>query len=397
VKVIINSSGRERKEYTNLPEHDAARELLRARLEQKKQNSQQAGNAAEQNTPTASFGPREEKVAPETNDLQTDQQEQLDPLENFLSDGGAVEHEEHASWKNSRWVPMLLVAAVAIFGGIWYLAASHEQELILQRVSVSGASMLKEAEVVALANINRSEKFYDIDLKKIQERLLKHSLIKSAHPRRDLNPATIVLEIEERHPVALARSGATGEAFIIDADGMILRPKLMAGLRDPQKLMQVPLISGVRDNDTASYRAMAQLVMMMESIDTGALKGAIGELARTPTGALVIYTTETQTPIFIGSPADQPFRSALEVERGAPNEQAHAEPHFIRQLHLLAKLWKKKLEPELRTGHDFYVDARFSGEVIVKRKPGFAIKDTTAHPGPLLSSVISSPTVHEHP
>ena len=66
---------------------------------------------------------------------------------------------------------------------------------MLQRVKVEGASMLKESEIVSLAAIDRSQKFYDIDLKRIQERLLRHSLIKSAHPRRDLNPATIVLEI----------------------------------------------------------------------------------------------------------------------------------------------------------------------------------------------------------
>jgi hypothetical protein len=254
--------------------------------------------------------------------------------------------------------------------------------------------MLKESEIIALASIDRSQKFYDIDLKRIQERLLRHSLIKSAHPRRDLNPATIVLEIEERHPVALARV-ASGEAVIIDADGVILRPRLMSGLRDQQKLLQVPLISGIPDNDTAGYRAMARLVMMMQSLDTGALAGAIGELARTPTGALVIYTTETQTPIFIGSPGDQPFHTAIEVERGATAEPQHSEPHFVRQLHLLAKLWKNKLAPELRSGHDFYVDARFSGEVIVKRKPGYVSRDTSRSATPP-TSVISSPPIAEH-
>jgi hypothetical protein len=313
--------------------------------------------------------------------------------ETELEGAELAETEERESWKTSRWVPVLLVLAVAIFGGIWYLAANHEDELKLERISVEGASMVKESQLIALAGIDRSQKFYNIDLKKIQERLLKHSLVKSAHPRRELNPPTIVLEVEERHPVALARS-TSGEAFIVDEDGVILRPKLMAGLRDQRKLLNVPLISGLPDNDTAGYRAMARLIMMMQSIDTGALAGAIGELSRTPTGGLVVYTTETQTPIFLGSPSDQPFRTALEVERGG-KENAHAEPHFITQLHLLAKLWKTRLEPELRTGHDFYVDARFSGEVIVKRKPGFAVKDTTRVAG-VPTSVNSNAAIAEH-
>lgn len=379
MKVIINSNKRDRKEYTNLPEHDAARELLRSRIEQR--SRQMPSDAGVPNAPTASFGPSAEDIK--------------SPGTSSIEEAIPSEEADRDSWKTSRWVPAILVGAVLLFCAIWYLAAGHEQELMLQRVRVEGTSMLKESEIVALAGIDRSQKFYDIDLKRIQQRLLRHSLIKSAHPRRELNPATIVLEIEERHPVALARLTSSGEAVIIDADGVILRPRLMAGLRDQQKLLQVPLISGIPDNDTAAYRAMAQLVMMMQSLDTGALAGAIGELARTPTGALVIYTTETQTPIFIGSPGDQPFRTAIEVERGATVEPQHNEPHFVRQLHLLSKLWKTRLAPELRSGHVFYVDARFSGEVIVKRKPGYASRDTSrlVRPAP---SLISSPPIAEH-
>lgn len=387
MKVIINSAGRERKEYTNLPEHDAARELLRSRLAKKKQNDTATEHS---DAPSASFGPQPASATP-TSETQ-EQEAHLDRVEAWLSDSER-EHEGRESWKTSRWVPVILLAAVIVFAGMWYLASNHEEELKLERITVQGTSLLKESEILALAHLDRSQKFYSIDLKKLQERLLRHSLIKSAHPRRELNPATIVLEVEERHPVALARSASTGEAFIIDADGVIMRPKLMSGLRDQQKLLQVPLISGIRDNDSAGYRAMARLVMMMQSIDTGVLAGAIGELSRTPTGTLVIYTAETQTPIFLGSPSDQPFRTALEIERGGKQTE-HAEPHFVRQLHLLAKLWKTKLAPELRSGHDFYVDARFSGEVIVKRKPGYVVKDTI-HTG-TATSVNLSPAIAEH-
>ncbi len=236
-----------------------------------------------------------------------------------------------------------------------------ERALPLGRVRVEGAALLSTEEVLHLAAIDRSVPFYNINLKAIEQRLLTHSLIRSAHVRRELDPATLVLSIEERQPVALLRadsaSGASaGETFIIDHDGLLLQPKLIAGLRDPAKLLQVPLLSGVSARDTAGFRAMAKLVAMIAALDSGTLKSSIGELRRTPTGAYVIYTSETITPIFLGTPFDREFRTALEEQRDSVVPQNEVSL-FYRQLQLLAQVWKGGLQNETRAGHALYIDA----------------------------------------
>ncbi len=107
----------------------------------------------------------------------------------------------------------------------------------------------------------------------------------------ELDPATLVLSIEERQPVALLKADSTSGSsatkhLLIDRDGLLLRPKLIAGLRDPAKIFQVPLLSGVSTRDTARFQAMAKLVMLIAAMDSDALKNSIGELRRTPTARM---------------------------------------------------------------------------------------------------------------
>jgi hypothetical protein len=132
------------------------------------------------------------------------------------------------------------------------------------------------------------------------------------------------------------------------------------------RLLEVPLLSGVSEHDTAGYQAMAKMVTMIAALDSGALQNSIGELHRTPTGDYVIYTSATQTPIFIGSPFEHAFRTALEEQAGTVPK--YSEPLFDRQLELLARAWKPNLQRELLAGHALYVDARFCGQIILKQK-----------------------------
>ena len=370
MKFVIHQPNTPRREYQNLPEREPD-DLLRARLNEKQSNMLGANN-------------------PET----PKQEEPRDVVADFLSDGGdeAVQAEEHTSWKHSRWTGVLLLAAVVLLGEVWYLATRSERDVMLERVQIVGASLLTNEEVLSLANLDKRVPFYKIDLKPIEVRLLRHSLIRSVNVSREVNPATLVISVEERQPVAMVKSEATGETYIIDRDGVLLRPKLIAGLRDPARLMQVPLLTGVTEKDTASYQAMAKMVTMMTSLDSGALHSAIGELRRTPTGAYVIYTNETQTPIFIGSPFDAPFHTAMEDQQAKVKLQ---EPLFNRQLKLLAHTWRAKLQQELRERNTLYVDARFSGEIIVRHRttaPMKAAIDTTKKN--LITSVMSHSAVH---
>jgi hypothetical protein len=389
VKVIINSGATPRKKYSNLPERQPD-DLIRQRLGEKK--LLEDARVVEDHSTEEPMGATERNV----DDAQSTNPR--DFIEDYLADGSDEEDTseiESRSWKHSRRAPVAFAVALAALGGIWYIASHFDRAMPLERVSVRGANLLSESEVISLAAVDKNDRFYQIDLKTLQRRLLRHSLIKSAHPRRELNPSTIVLDIEERQPVAMLRSDATGEAFIIDRDGVLLRPKLIAGLRDPARLMQVPLLTGVTERDTVGYQAMARLVAMIGAMDSGALRTEIGELCRTPTGAYVIYTAETQTPIFIGSPFDARFQTAVEEQQSRASTAKETGPLFNEQLRLLAKMWRTKLKNDLRAGNALYVDARFQGQIILKHRRQRSgstplALNSRSNRAPLLTSVIKN-------
>jgi cell division septal protein FtsQ len=390
MKLIIHSSEQHaaaRKEYVHLPERepdDLPRVIRSQEAVPERALLGQSLPAEPQSIPIddEDIGPR-------------------DLLGEFLSDNESdetkvMESEHEASWKHSRWPGMLFISALLVLGTMWYLASRSDNGLKLTSIKVEGASLLSSEEILQLAAIDRSVPFYNINLKAIEQRLLTHSLIRAAHVRRELDPATLVLSIEERQPVALLKTDsssgiAAGETFIIDRDGLLLRPKLIAGLRDPAKILQVPLLSGVSTRDTAAFQAMSKLVAMIAAMDSSAMKNSIGELRRTPTGAYVLYTSEIVTPIFLGSPFDREFHTALEEQRDSITPKNEI-PLFYRQLQLLAIVWRSKLQSEVRAGHALYIDARFSGQIILKHK----FQNGTSAGTPSSSAALQSEPNHAH-
>lgn len=353
MKLIIHSM--DRKEFFDLGDRDDLPRTIR---------EQSAGDSV----------PRVELLGHSTSTSEnsfTDEFSEVEPVEVNSENNEEFQEAEPTSWKHSKWTSILPVVAIAVLGVVWYFASRADRALPLSKIRVEGASLITDEEVLKLAAIDHSKPFYDIDLKQIERRLLTHSLIRGAHVRRELEPATLVLSIEERQPVAILRSDSArgvekGETYLIDRDGMLLRPRLIAGLRDPARLVQAPLLSGVSARDTVGFRAMAKMVTYIASLDSGALKNAIGEFHRTPTGAFVLYTSETLTPIFLGSPFDQEFHRVIDDQ----NKQTSVgiEPLFYRQLDLLAHLWNARMRSEVQSGHALYLDARFNGEIILKQR-----------------------------
>jgi cell division septal protein FtsQ len=364
VKVVINKPG-DRKSYSNLPAKGSERNTVsRPKL------LREVGVWDDE--PTTTQAPKFENRssrsttsnAPEllgySNDAEETTSEELEE-----NDASGFE-EEPQSWRHTRWGAVYFFLALGVLGTVAYVATHYEGDLTLDRIRVEGAHFVSDQEVIALAAIDRNQKFYDIDLHAIAERIEKHSLVKVAYPRRETNPSTIVLSITERQPAAILRS-ASGETLLIDREGALIRPKKLEGLRDPTHLLQVPLLSGVDEKDSASYRSMTKLVLWIQSLDSGALTGAIGELHRTPTGGFVLYTLETQTPIFLGSQRDAAFMTSTEASLVSAKHEAPAVSLFMRQVELLAKVWRKSLSHDLELHPPLYVDARFDGEIILKK------------------------------
>lgn len=359
MKVIINPQQQPRKNYKNLPERE----------------------------PHKINRPQPKRMEVVEDEPMLDSPE-LDEQEIELEEAYVEEATPH-SWLHGKRGAWLFLGVLLILGSAAYFAFGFERDLKLEKIVVEGNTQLTDKEIISLADIDREQKFYDIDLKQVAARMMKHSLVKAAYPARESNPATIVLRIEERKPIAMIRVASTGEAMVIDADGKILRPKRMSGLKDAESILDVPLLSGISEKDTQSFLAMSRLVMKLTELDSGAMIRSADELKKTPTGAYVLYLSGTRTPIFIGSPKDEPFIAALDKERDPEGvQQKREEPLFDKQLRLLSGMWKQNILPVIRKGGVLYVDARFDGQVIVKGKQGVSVpnlaqtekKDSVAGP-----------------
>lgn len=282
----------------------------------------------------------------------------------------AEEAEEHG-WRSSRRIPvMLFCIALLLFLGITYTAKEFQSEENLQGIIIEGNGSLLKSEVMSLAAIETKQKFYDIDLSLIERRIEKHGLVRHAELHRESHPNRIVIHIEEREPIAMIRS-TSGEPILVDKEYRFFLPKRLSGLKDPDKLLSVPLLGGITEKDTAVILQMAKMIIMIRQAGDGAMHDAVGELRRTTTGAFVIYTAATMTPIFIGTPQDERFQTSLEVERKKVQGTGEPESLFESQIKLLASAWKNKIKEELFHNGALYIDARFGGEIILKRRGAY--------------------------
>lgn len=282
----------------------------------------------------------------------------------------AEETEEHG-WRSSRRIPIILFCgALLLFFGITYTAKEFQSEENLQGIIIEGNGSLLKSEVMSLAAINTKQKFYDIDLSLIERRIEKHGLVRHAELHRESHPNRIVIHVEEREPIAMIRS-TTGEPILVDKEYRFFLPRRLSGLKDPDKLLSVPLLGGITERDTAVILQMAKMIQMIRGAGNGALHDAVGELRRTSTGAFVIYTAATLTPIFIGTPQDERFQTSLEAEGKKVKGTEEKESLFASQVKLLAAMWKSKLKEDLYRNNALYIDARFDGEIILKRRGAF--------------------------
>jgi len=200
------------------------------------------------------------------------------PLDEFDDELIVAEPEEASTWKTSRRIPILLFgAAVVVLLGIVLFAREFQSEEPLQRVVVEGNRELQSKEVLSIAAIDRNSKFYDLDLRSIEQRIAKHGLVRRVSIRREMHPNTIVIHVDERLPLAMIRS-SNGEPILVDNDLRFFLPKKLSGLIDPNKLLAVPVLTGITEKDTAAILEMSKIVRTIETMGDSSLREAMGEL-----------------------------------------------------------------------------------------------------------------------
>ena len=132
---------------------------------------------------------------------------------------------------------MVSIAAVAYFLNLPIWA--------IREVTVSGAKILSADEVKALSGIPLNENLFFANFSQAENNLRKIGAIKTFKIRR-FPPATVIIEINERVPMAAVIF--PDQSIIIDSDGYIINQNPNLTLNIPN-MIDLPIIAGVDQNE----------------------------------------------------------------------------------------------------------------------------------------------------
>jgi cell division protein FtsQ len=159
-----------------------------------------------------------------------------------------------ASLRTRRLVALALVGLIGLALAGW--AVTYTPIFHAQHIKVVGAETLRPDAIRELAGVDASTNVLHLDTEAVAGRLLADPWIASATVERDL-PATLVVEIVERRPVATVP--AMGAGSILANDGTVL-PE--AGALPPLPTMH----AGLGVPDEAQRAAAAALLSALDPV-----------------------------------------------------------------------------------------------------------------------------------
>jgi cell division protein FtsQ len=159
------------------------------------------------------------------------------------------------SIRSRRIVALTIVGAVVLALAAW--ALTYTPLFHARHIRVVGAQTLRPEQVRARAGVDGSTNVVHADTSSIVARLLQDPWIASASVRRDL-PDTLVLEVVERHPLAVIQ--AMGETSVLASDGSELPATAgeLAGLPTMRAALGAP--------DATQRLAVADLLAALDPV-----------------------------------------------------------------------------------------------------------------------------------
>ena len=235
----------------------------------------------------------------------------------------------------SGWVLIPLALSMIM---LFVFSAQWKESLVVQKFEVEGARILAAKDVVTYIDIKPQSAMYRIDLFDAEQRLLAQPMIKSATITRLLTNALRVV-IKEREPIA---SLGGSELRYIDSEGVLLPHQKTTVQFD------LPLITGIGGLDTVQCGKISANPEIMEAIEvvqdvqaTG-FNHAISEVNMNNGGDIIIYSIEGGIPVLLG--------------RGG----------MMKKMLTLETFWGNFMKTDSLNNIQ-YVDARYEGQVVVKR------------------------------
>ncbi|MFH0988713.1 MAG: cell division protein FtsQ/DivIB [bacterium] len=188
----------------------------------------------------------------------------------------------------------LLMAAIGLIA--W--ANTWRTSLKVKRITIEGARIVGNQEIIKLAHIDRSMQLQDIDLTVVRKNILTHHFIKEAVVQRDL-PATLIVSITERVPLAIINAG---ELLYLDEEGVVLPHSISKHIFD------LPVLSGIPDNLAVAPGKTVKTDDLLEALHILAtcklvnkeLYHMISEVHLRDGGDIVLYTADRGVPIIFG-------------------------------------------------------------------------------------------------
>lgn len=160
--------------------------------------------------------------------------------------------------KLARWVIVMTLMSLLVVGiQNAYSSLADSDFFLMTHIRVHGNSMMSEAEVVTLSQLQVGTNLFACDITSATERVAQHPVVKKVLLHRE-PPATLVISIEERHPVGLLNTpnGLMG----LDESGKIF-------LLPPAAQVDLPILTGVdlqRDKDGSWAIALAEFVTELQ-------------------------------------------------------------------------------------------------------------------------------------
>ncbi|HEU0031044.1 MAG TPA: FtsQ-type POTRA domain-containing protein [Kofleriaceae bacterium] len=244
-----------------------------------------------------------------------------------------------------RSVPALVASCIvcALGGGVWlgYRFVTTSDRFAIDDIEIRGTSRLAADDLRASLPVHVGDNVFGVDLDAISQQLRAHPWIDSADVRRIL-PHTIVVEIHEHQPAAIA---TLGDLYLVDASGHAFK---RFETRDDLGTT-LPAITGLeraaylRDPEATAHQIVDALAVL-ERWRAAGDRPAIGEVHLDAHGGLTLRTFDSGAAIQLGT-------------LGAVSRDATADV-LAHRLHAFDIAWAELSDSERARVRAIHLDAR---------------------------------------
>jgi len=189
-------------------------------------------------------------------------------------------------------------AVLIIVGGFFVTQLLLVSDLFrVDQVTVQGNSRLDRDQVVALSDIQIGVNTFHLDLGLIGRKIEENPWVQSAHVQR-IFPCQLVINLEERHPVAIIN---LGYLYYLDSQGQIFK---VLGAADN---LDYPIITGfdytkAQGHDAEYAQQLRQIVRLLADLKQRKLFNLdqVSEIHFESRGGLSLYTLEGGVKVKLG-------------------------------------------------------------------------------------------------